>query len=163
LPEKLFHSPTPDFMRRRASLRDGSENMRVEKRKALIFTTDALLALAAITIAATAFTIFETQTPSFGKQTELAQLGRDYLQLGAKADADWLYENTGLRVTSNARDFANNALTVRATLCKYPELPKACGCTPDAEGACNLPNDACFKKQDASTPDGVIEKIWVSP
>ncbi len=148
---------------RRPAVLDGSENMRLnKKRKAMIFTTDALLALAAITIATTAFTVFASQTPAFAKQVQLTQLGRDYLKLGI-TEPDWFYQNTGLRVTTNQNDFANNALAVRATFYKYPALSKACHCTIDAEGACPLPNDACLKKQDVSAPDEVIEKVWVSP
>ncbi len=132
------------------------------KRKALIFTIDALLALAAIMIAATAFTVFETRTQAFAfsKQAELAQLGRDYLKLleaGNKINPSKFNSLTGLRVSETETEFANNALAVRATLYEYPKI---CGC---AENPCVLTSGSCLKKQDVSKPDDLIKKAWVTP
>ncbi|NYZ78232.1 hypothetical protein H0N96_02410 [Candidatus Micrarchaeota archaeon] len=129
-----------------------------KKRKAMIFTTDALLALAVITIATTAFTVFAAQTPEYGKQVQLAQLGRDYLKLGIRiTDPDWFYRNTGLHVTTDQKDFANNALTVNALLYEYPDI---CRCT---ENSCQLERDACLKTQEIQNPDDIVRKVWVSP
>ncbi len=131
------------------------------ERKALVFTIDALLALAAITIAATTFTVFETQTQAFAfsRQSELAQLGRDYLKLQAenKINPSDFNNLTGLRVSETETGFASNALAVRATLYKYPKI---CGC---AENPCVLVDDSCLKKQDVSKPNDLVKKAWVAP
>jgi len=122
----------------------------------MIFTTDALLALAVITIATTAFTVFAAQTPEYGKQVQLAQLGRDYLKLGIN-DSDWFYKNTGLHMTTNQNAFANRPLTVNALLYEYPDI---CRCT---ENSCQLERDACLRTQEIQNPDDIVRKVWVSP
>ena len=129
------------------------------KRKALIFTTDALLALAAITIATTAFAAFETRTQDFGKQVELAQLGRDYLKLETenKITPEKFRELTGLQVSNTETKFANQQLTVQAILYEYPKICE-CASTP-----CTLENDYCLKKRDVPKPENLIKKAWVTP
>jgi hypothetical protein len=136
------------------------------RRRAFVFTVDALLALALVSSLFIVFALTAPQPSRAQKYFELEQLGFDSLALQhddyapqAVSGADF-EKLTGLhRFDSPPKDAA---VAVRARYYHYPAL---CGCAPPLTSCTVSRSDYCLNSSDAGLGvyGGNHSEVWVTP
>lgn len=125
-------------------------------KKGLLFTLDALFAIAVISIAAYSFIAFSQQQWGLEKIFGLQQLGRDYLKLQCEG---LINENefqglTGLSISTTPNAFQNARLVAHASVFDYPPV---CGGQSEVNAT-----DPCLTTQEIENNSFYYE-AWLTP
>lgn len=131
--------------------------------RGFLLTTDSLLALALLLLAAGTLTVASQQASTARNYLGLEALGRDYLVLkyaqNATLNESAFNSFTGFQVNETRPGAEAVSMASRAYI--YPFPLAACGC---ASEACNLTgsvNDSCLNAQENLS--SALKRAWVKP